>query len=176
MQSKPLLISFDQTRFDQDMKAYQDKESLKKAILNEIKILDLPLTKDLHDEFWDNPKEVFLKLIEMNYRERNQLGLSGKKLIEVLDLHFPGFNGYMEKYIPLKDLQLPLKEDYSLFTEDDIQAERLTLLNNFIAAVETLKDVTQVKPGTIIQALNNSLVYDHATNKLKPNPSFIKTR
>jgi hypothetical protein len=171
---KHLLITFNSKGFDNATKVFQEKKSLESTILQDLELRDLKLPAEQIDQFFSDPRAGLITLIETKYKEQNTLNLSGSKLIGLLELKFNLLDSFIEKYLNLKDIQEPNKEDYCTYTANDFEAKRLILTNSFIKATKDINEITQVKYGAIIQALNSIVQYNHSTQKLEPNVQFIK--
>jgi hypothetical protein len=171
---KHLLISFNSKGFDNATKVFQEKKSLESTILLHLKIGELHLEDEEVEQFFKNPEAGVITLIEAKYKEQNTLNLSGSKLIGLLDLKFNVLGSFIEKYLKLQDIQEPNKEDYCTYTANDFEAKRLTLINSFIKATKDINEITGVRYGAIIQALNGIINFNHLTQQLEPNIQFVK--
>ena len=57
------------------------------------------------------------------------------------------------------------KEDYSHYTKNESENERVIKLQKFINALEDVGDFTKVYPANIQQGLNNVVHYDISQSK-----------
>ena len=175
---KPQLLSFDQERYDNDIKKKKKGEQIFKEAIQWVKNhIDIP-PKDIKRFSWS-----FTEYFEENYYEKNKdkiklritpeklLNLSGIDLIPLRHLE-EQFNTYqVELHWEVSDnghWSFDINEnDYKTFTKSSEENKKLRDANLFIEAIEKIQHHTTVYPYQIHNATNGFISYDMRSNKYK---------
>ena len=168
---KKQLIYFDDKTYDVELNQWKAKEKVKAVLKEAVKELT---GKNVKDDFFSDPVNKLSKLIEVKYEDKNSLGLSGHKLIDMLEIDTSKFLKAKAEYDALDDIKKPNKNDYSHFTETDEENEKLNAINNVIKALEQLGNFAHVYPNSIAVGVSSCIMADMATMKLYPNVGWIK--
>lgn len=168
-----VLINFQEDQFNNDMTLFNSKEAARLDVLEAVK--ELTNCKDFNSTFTNETIENTYKLIEDQYRSRNQLKLSGKKLVEVLEIDMSEIIKANDKYQSLLDVKKPMKKNYCSYAETEEEIIRLNAAKKVIDSINELSKHTKVFNGTIVGAVNGAVTCTLRNQNLIPNLAFVKS-
>ena len=175
---KPQLISFDQERYDYDMKLKEKGDAIfNKAVSWVEEYFEIP-PEDLERFSWE-----FTQYFWVEYYERNKhnfkFNIAPNKLLDLagidlkplknLEVKFNRINGRLQFQVVEEGSNgfVLNDSDYKTFTKSAEENKKLRDGNAFIEAIEKLQPHTTVYPYQIHNATNGFISYDMRTNKYK---------
>ena len=168
------IIEFREDSFNIAKEEHHKKMEASKELDHEIQVLTGHKGTIDKKGFFENPMSMVYKLIEDKYIEKNTLGLSGKKLAEMLELRVNPVIAALEKYSQYKDIEDPVKENYTTYAETPDEIEKLKKIKKAIGAINDLSKITHVYANHIVQGTSGAITADLRDTRLRPNVSWIK--
>ena len=178
---KPILLFCDNSGYNRACKEAEDKllaidKCLVWCVNNGVHIK----SKDLMSSFLDNPLQTFKDEWYRINSKKIELNVNIEKLLELCEIDIrdlgvlrEGVRRYNAEIGIANDRKTKLfkyvakvnKEDYSHYTKNESENERVIKLQKFINALEDVGDFTKVYPANIQQGLNNVVHYDISQSK-----------
>ncbi|MFN7912120.1 MAG: hypothetical protein ACK5QC_09845 [Bacteroidota bacterium] len=131
-----------------------------------------------------NPLNTFLDEFNKQHRAKFPEMLSLEKCLELAEIRTDKIRFLSLKLIELNNQlevnwdTLEFKEpDFNIYSNNLTQNQLFDLLNNLVSNIEEAKQYKNpVFMGDILRAFGGMLVFDHSTQKLKPNIGFILSK
>lgn len=168
------IIEFREGFFNKAKEDYQKKIKYKQELLDKLEELTGHKASINDQELFQRPISMIYEIIEDIYREKNTLGLSGKKLAEMLELNVSPIISAVKQYDEYKDVKEPKKEDYTTYAETPDEINRLKKVKKVIDALNDLSKVIHIYPGGIVQATSGAVDATLRDTRLRPNTNWIK--
>ena len=167
-ETKPEIIMTDQRRFDKDNLKHQ---AFLEFCFNSIDYIQNEANVSLTNEDLTRPNafNLYMKFFAEMHKDKNQLGISGVKLHDLLDLSLERIIGIFDKAKIMPHQKQPKIEDYQMFATTEIELERLHIAQDFLKIMGKLQ--TQVFFSNVYRAPVKRCVY---TGHPVVNHHFIK--
>lgn len=171
---KKIPLHFRKESYDLKLQSYQRKLQLQKEIENEFKkTIEAPTTIEYCDSL-----NCFYKMLEIQKKEQNSLGLTGEKLSELLSIDTSNIKQLQSEFIKLAMVENPSVEDFTTYAETTEEIEKYNMCIGLIKGINVAKNELQ-NIGTfnhfkIFKAFAPLLVWDSEELKFIPNNVFIK--
>lgn len=131
-----------------------------------------------------NPLNTFLDEFNKQHRSKFPEMLSLEKCLELAEIRTDKIRFLSLKLIELNNLlevnwdTLEFKEpDFNIYSNNLTQNQLFDLLNNLVSNIEETRQYKNpVFMGDILRAFGGMLLFDHSTQKLKPNIAFILSK
>lgn len=129
-----------------------------------------------HDEIKTDPLGFLENTILETYKDRNLMGLSYEKLIDVLQIDVNVVTAKALFLSRLPKSKQPLLNQFEVYTDNEVQEVRLKALNKILEGVNDLKEVEhdftiqQIK-SSLLNALKGRLVTS-MYNVFEPIPNY----
>ena len=169
-EKKPILIGYDrQAEFENNkrrMEKQSARESLEKYVTNvcKLKIPD-------YSFFQNDIKTNFKTLFDLHWRNRLPEGIERDKMYFLASIDINKVHSLIEHFESIEILET----GFGIYAQNHKQATAFNLLSKVCESVENCKsNEIQVFIGSILQAFNGYLYFDHYDQKLKPNPMTIQ--
>ena len=117
---------------------------------------------------------AFYKLIKDKYQNEIKLDVTGEKICFLIDLNTSHLKELFDKY-QNKVIAEPTIEAFTIYTNSEIENERLKVAKKVVVMLNELHEFTELKSLLVQRGLNNSVMFDNHTQMYIPNWYFIKT-
>ena len=176
---RPVLINIDNEGVKMAKKRSNEKLALFNKAIDWIKDKGIEVSisdsKQLHDSFVRYFSEAFYEL----YRDKNLLGLSAEKLMEVKEINLSEL-AQIEMRYKNYELETEFNSDgsisfpvnlkvYERYTKSSEENAKLRDYRKFIDAIELVSKHTHIYPHQIALATSGEIKYDLANQKYIPN-------
>jgi hypothetical protein len=169
-ETKPEIIMTDQRRFDKDNLKHQ---AFLEFCFNSIDYIQNEANVSLTNEDLTRPNafNLYMKYFADMHKDKNQLGISGVKLHDLLDLSLERIIGIFDQAKIMPHQEQPKIEDYQMFATTETELERLHIAQDFLEIMGKLQ--TQVFFSNVLMAPVKRCVY---TGHPVVNNFWIKQR
>lgn len=183
----PMLISFNEEGYQIAQKQAEEKLMVLDEgavwVNNQFCLEDSPINmRRFHNDMVEHFKDIVLHY----NKDKNQLGLSATKLIEVKEIPIMGLLSIKERYEKLSvgsevtftgnvpSIQV-IKKDFQVWSSQERQNKKIIMGNQMIKAINDLKDSMKlnVYPMDIQRATKGFIRYDIRGQKYILNPEYI---
>jgi len=174
---KKIPLAFNEKRYNDDVKLYENKLSLEAKI-------DLEVNKLLHSEgivIENKTKAVeeFYNIFHELNKHRNPMELTGQRLTELHGLECINLDVMEKNYKTLAEVTEPKTEDYTVWAETETEIARFELATNLIESIFKLKPffikrIGRVPLFEIRKSFNGILDINDDLQILVPNINFVK--
>lgn len=168
------IIEFREDSFNIAKEEHQKKTKARKEVDHEIQVLTGHKGAIDKKGFFENPMSMVFLLIKDKYIEKNTLVLSGQKLAEMLELRVNPVIAALEKYSQYKDIEDPIKENFTTYAETPDEIDKLKKIKKAIDAINDLSKITHVYTNHIVQVTSGAITADLRDTRLRPNVRWIK--
>ena len=175
---KPVPIFFNENKFNDELKKFEQKLNLEADIDKEANRLLKTENVTLNDK--TNSVDEFYKLVETINKDKNPMQLPGSKLIELFGLECINLDVLQKNYNKFKGVEKPLTDDYTIFATTPDELKRYDLTVNLIQAIEKLHPFFINKYGSVPlfqlrKLFNGALDVNEPLQVLTPCINYIKT-
>jgi hypothetical protein len=174
---KKIPLAFNEKRYNDDVKLYENKLSMEAKI-------DLEVNKLLHSEgivIENKTKTVeeFYNIFHELNKHRNPMELTGQRLTELHGLECINLDVMEKNYKPLAEITEPKTEDYTIWAETETEIARFELATNLIESIFKLNSHFKKNRGAfplfeMRKTFNGILDIDTRAEVLIPNIRFVK--
>lgn len=173
--TKRIPINFRKEQYEARLQNFNQRISLQKLILNEIK--KLTGADPIEVEFSEAVKS-FYKILEVQKSDVNSLGLSGEKLSDLLGIDLRNLGELENEYKKVQLAELPSIEEFTTYAETPIEIQKYTDCIALIKAIQTAKlhldGIGSFNYFKIYKAFLPMINWDSRLQKFEPNNQFIK--
>jgi len=169
-ETKPEIIMTDQRRFEKDNLKHQN---FLQFCYDSIDYIQSQANVSLTNEDLTRPNafNLYMKYFADMHKDKNQLGISGVKLHDLMDLNLERIIGIFDKAKVLPHQEQPKIEDYQMYASTEIELKRLKIAQDFLEIMGKLN--TQVFFSNVLMAPVKRCVY---TGHPVVNNFWIKQR
>jgi hypothetical protein len=169
-ETKPEIIMTDQRRFEKDNLKHQ---AFLEFCFNSIDYIQNVANVSLTNEDLTRPNafNLYMKYFADMHKDKNQLGISGVKLHDLMELDLAKIIGIFDQAKIMPHQEQPKIEDYQIFAVTEIELKRLKIAQDFLEIMGKLQ--TQVFFSNVLMAPVKRCVY---TGHPVVNNFWIKQR
>jgi hypothetical protein len=169
-ETKPEIIMTDQRRFEKDNLKHQ---AFLQFCYDSIDYIQNESNVSLTNEDLTRPNafNLYMKFFAEMHKDKNQLGISGVKLHDLMELNLEKVISIFDKAKVLPHQEQPKIEDYQMYASTEIELERLHIAQDFLEIMGKLN--TQVFFSNVLMAPVKRCVY---TGHPVVNNFWIKQR